>query len=624
MNSIDTHKSSDTDSSARKKIRNIAIIAHVDHGKTTLVDCMLRTAGAFAAHEQPGARVMDSGDLERERGITILAKNTSVSYKGYRLNIVDTPGHADFGGEVERVLNMVDGVLLVVDAADGPMPQTRFVLRKALEKELIPVVVINKVDRGDARIGVVTDMIFDLFIELGANEQQLDFPILYASARDGKAASSIEAMADSVDVSELLDAIIAAIPAPNGREAAPLQILVANIEGDPYIGRVAIGRIEAGTIAAGQAVGVTNYYSPHPRYIDKISKLQRFEGLERVDIDSAGVGEIVCVAGIDDIGIGDTICDPEEINALPFTKVDEPTIAMTFSINNSPMAGRDGTYVTSRHLRARLYRELERNVSMQLEDTDSPDAIIVKGRGELHISILIETMRREGYEFQVSRPRAIEKIIDGERHEPMEEVLVEVPQDYSGVVIAALGARRGELVNMSPPEKGAIHLIFRCPSRGLIGYRTEFLTATRGHGIMNTVFSGYEPWKGELPLRNTGVLVASEAGVASAYGLFNAQSRGELFIDPGTEVYEGMVVGRSLSSMDIIVNVCRRKHATNIRAAGSDEALRLSPPIKKSLEQFLEFVDTDELLEVTPEHLRLRKRILNSETRLKARSRGEN
>lgn len=611
-----------------QELRNIAIIAHVDHGKTTLVDVLLRQSGIFRENEQVVSQVMDSNELERERGITILAKNTAVVFEGIRINIVDTPGHADFGGEVERILKMVDGVLLVVDAYDGPMPQTRFVLRKALGMNLKPIVVINKVDRPDARPLEVLDLIFELFIELGANDEQLDFPVIYASARLGFAYGSLDelmaALRDpdgrTADVGALLSAIRDGVPCPGGDDEMPLQLLVSNIDYDNYIGRIAIGRVERGRITRGQPVVVCGY-DDNSEQNARIVRLFRFEGLKRVEIEQAAVGEIVCVAGIPEINIGDTVCAQGTPEALPFVNIDEPTIAMTFSVNDSPFAGKEGRYVTSRHLRERLFREMETNVSMRLEETDTTESFVVKGRGELHLSILIETMRREGYEFQVSKPKVIIKEIDGCLVEPVELVLVDVPESFVGVVIEKLGQRRAELAAMLPPEKGYVRMEFKVPSRGLIGYRSEFLTDTKGNGIMNSIIAGFEPWKGEIETRSHGVLTAWETGEAVAYGLYNAQERGSLFIGPGTPVYEGMIVGNNPKSDDIVVNVCKRKHVTNMRASGSDDALRLTPPVNLSLEQCLEFVADDELIEITPKSIRLRKRVLNSELRAKQRAR---
>ncbi len=602
-------------------IKNIAIIAHVDHGKTTLVDAMLLQSGVFRENEHVEVCVMDSNDLERERGITILAKNTAVRYKNTKINIVDTPGHADFGGEVERVLKMVDGVLLVVDAYDGPMPQTRFVLRKALELKLFPMVVINKIDRPDARPREVLDMVLELFIELGADDKQLDFPVIYASARDGYAVRELADMEESKNhsIRPLLDAILEFMPCPEGEQDKPLQMLVSNIDADPYIGRIAVGRIVRGSIRQGMQIAVCNYLEGTAANA-RVVKLMTFEGLARIETQEAGVGEIVCVAGIPGINIGDTVCAADCPEALEFVNIDEPTISMTFSVNNSPFAGQDGKYVTSRHLRDRLFKEMETNVSMRLEETDTPDAFIVKGRGELHLSILIETMRRQGYEFQVSKPHVIVKEINGEKYEPVELVLIDVPEEFVGVVIEKLGSRKAELTNMLPPEKGYTRMEFKIPTRGLIGYRSEFLSDTKGNGIINSVISGFEPWKGEIEIRSHGVLIAWEAGESVAYGLYNAQERGSLFIGAGVPVYEGMIVGANPRNEDIVVNVCKKKQMTNMRASGSDEALRLVPPVLMSLEQCLEFIADDELVEITPHNMRLRKRILDSEMRAKLRS----
>ena len=608
-----------------ENLRNIAIIAHVDHGKTTIVDSMLKQAGIYRENEQIVEQVMDSNDLERERGITILAKNTAISYKNYRINVVDTPGHADFGGEVERVLKMVDGVLLVVDAYDGPMPQTRFVLRKALEMGLKPIVCINKIDRPDERALEVVDMVLELFIELGADDDQIDFPIIYTSGKVGLATTDLQEYIDGkeLDFCPLLDAIIENIPCPEGDTEGPLQLLVSNIDSDPYIGRIAIGRIERGTIKQNQPVVVCTYDDNTTKNA-RIVKLLRFQGLGRQEVQEASVGEIVCVAGIPEINIGDTICAQDCPEPLPFVDIDEPTIAMTFSVNDSPFAGQDGKFVTSRHLRDRLFKEMETNVSMRLEETDTTEAFVVKGRGELHLSILIETMRREGYEFQVSRPQVILKEVDGVLCEPVEMLLIDVPEDYVGAVIEKLGARKAEMVNMFPPEKGYTRLEFKVPSRGILGYRTEFLTDTKGNGIMNSVISGFEPFAGEIETRSHGVLVAFESGEAMTYGLYNAQERGQLFIGAGTPVYEGMIVGINPKNEDITVNVCKKKHVTNMRAAGSDDALRLTPPLNYSLEQCLEFVGDDELCEVTPKNIRLRKKILSTELRAKDRAAKKN
>ena len=601
-----------------ENLRNVAIIAHVDHGKTTIVDSMLKQAGVYRENEAVVEQVMDSNDLERERGITILAKNTAIDYKGIRINVVDTPGHADFGGEVERVLKMVDAVLLVVDAFDGPMPQTRFVLHKALELGLKPIVCINKIDRPDARPLEVVDMVLDLFIELGADEEQLEFPIVYTSGKTGIATLDLKEYEEGkqLDFTPLLDTVVEYTPCPEGDPEGPMQLLVSNIDSDPYIGRIGVGRIERGTVKQGEAVALVTYGQEGKRNA-RVVKLLRFHNLGREEVSSASIGEIVCVAGIADINIGDTLCDAAQPEALPFVKIDEPTIAMTFSVNDSPFAGQDGKYVTSRHLRERLFKEIETNVSMRVEETDTTEAFIVKGRGELHLSVLIETMRREGYEFQVSKPKVIMKEIDGVLQEPVEDLVIDVPEDFVGPVMEKVGRRRGELLNMLPPTKGYTRLEFRIPSRGLLGYRTEFLTDTKGNGIMNSVISGFEPFAGDIETRGQGVLVAFETGTAVTYGLFNAQDRGPLFIGAGTPVYEGMIVGINPKPEDITVNVCKKKHVTNMRSAGADDAMRLTPPLNFSLEQCLEFVEDDELCEVTPKNIRLRKKILNNDLRAK-------
>ncbi len=601
-----------------ENLRNIAIIAHVDHGKTTIVDSMLKQAGVYRENEAVVEQVMDSNDLERERGITILAKNTAIDYKGIRINVVDTPGHADFGGEVERVLKMVDAVLLVVDAFDGPMPQTRFVLHKALELGLKPIVCINKIDRPDARPKEVVDMVLDLFIELGADDDQLEFPIVYSSGKTGIATLDLKEYEEGkqLDFTPLLDTVVKYTPCPEGDPEGPMQLLVSNIDSDPYIGRIGIGRVERGVIKQGENVALVTYEQEGKRTA-RVVKLLRFHNLGREEVASASIGEIVCVAGIADINIGDTLCDAANPEALPFVKIDEPTIAMTFSVNDSPFAGQDGKYVTSRHLRERLFKEIETNVSMRVEETDTTEAFIVKGRGELHLSVLIETMRREGYEFQVSKPKVIMKEIDGVLQEPVEDLVIDVPEDFVGPVMEKVGRRRGELLNMLPPTKGYTRLEFRIPSRGLLGYRTEFLTDTKGNGIMNSVISGFEPFAGDIETRGQGVLVAFETGTAVTYGLFNAQDRGPLFIGAGTPVYEGMIVGVNPKPEDITVNVCKKKHVTNMRSAGADDAMRLTPPLNFSLEQCLEFVEDDELCEVTPKNIRLRKKILNNDLRAK-------
>ena len=604
----------------RENLRNVAIIAHVDHGKTTLVDQLLRQSGIFRSNENVAERVMDSNDLERERGITILSKNTAVMYNDVKINIVDTPGHADFGGEVERILMMVDGVLLLVDAFEGCMPQTRFVLKKALGLGKKPVVVVNKVDRPGARPLEVVDEVLDLFIELGADESQLEFPVVYASARDGYAMN--DPTEQGVDMKPLFEAIINDVPAPEGDLEGPTQVLFSNVDYDEYVGRIGIGRVERGTVKVGQTVTICSDGSDVTRSA-RVTKLYQFEGLKRVDAESASLGDIVAVSGMADLNIGETACDPEHVEALPFVKIDEPTVSMLFMVNNSPFAGQEGKYVTSRNLRDRLFKEVETNVSMRVEETDSTDTFKVSGRGELHLSILIETMRRQGYEFQVSRPKVILKEINGKTCEPMELLIVEVPEQYVGAVIEKLGSRKGELVNMGTRDGGATHLEFRIPSRGLIGYRAEFLTDTNGNGIMNQVFDGYEPYKGEIVTRERGSIVVHETGVSTAYGLFNTQDRGRLFIPAGVEVYEGMIVGECAKNEDIVCNICKSKHLTNTRASGSDDALRLVPYTEMSLEQCMEFIKDDELLEVTPKSLRLRKRILSKEKRLKQQFRGK-
>lgn len=597
----------------RENLRNVAIIAHVDHGKTTLVDEMLKQSGIFRDNEQVQDRVMDSNDLERERGITILSKNTAVHYKNTKINIVDTPGHADFGGEVERILTMVDGVLLLVDAFEGCMPQTRFVLKKALNLKKKVLVVVNKIDRPGARPEEVIDEVLDLFIELGADDDQIEFPVIYASARDGY--SSEDPDVREGDMRPLLDAILEHIQPPEGETDGPLQILFSSLDYDDYIGRIGVGRVERGKIARGENVVLCKQDGTNENV--KISRLYQFEGLKRVEVDSAEMGDIVCVSGILDLNIGETACSPDCIEPLPFVKIDEPTISMNFIVNDSPFAGREGKFVTSRNIRDRLFKEVETNVSMRVEETDSTDTFKVSGRGELHLSILIETMRRQGYEFQVSRPEVIYKKINGQLCEPMELLIVEVPEQYVGSVIEKLGSRHGELENMGARDGGATHLEFKIPSRGLIGYRSEFMTDTNGNGIMNQLFAGYEPYKGDIQTRERGSVVVHETGTSTGYGLFNTQDRGRLFIGPGVDVYEGMIVGECSRNEDIVCNVCKKKQMTNTRAAGSDDALRLVPPSTLSLEQSMEFIKDDELLEVTPVSLRLRKRILSKEQRMK-------
>ena len=599
--------------SKRENLRNVAIIAHVDHGKTTLVDELLKQSGTFRENEQVQERVMDSNDLERERGITILSKNTAVHYKNTKINIVDTPGHADFGGEVERILTMVDGVLLLVDAFEGCMPQTRFVLKKALNLKKKVLVVVNKIDRPGARPSEVIDEVLDLFIELGADEDQIEFPVVYASAKDGY--SSLDPDVREGDMRPLLDAILEHISAPEGDIDGPLQILFSSLDYDDYIGRIGVGRVERGKILRGENVVLCKQDGKQENV--KISRLYQFEGLKRVEVDSAMMGDIVCVSGIADLNIGETACDPECIEPLPFVKIDEPTISMNFIVNDSPFAGREGKFVTSRNLRDRLFKEVETNVSMRVEETDSTDTFKVSGRGELHLSILIETMRRQGYEVQVSRPEVIYKTINGQLCEPMELLIIEVPEQYVGSVIEKLGSRKGELENMGSRNGGATHLEFKIPARGLIGYRSEFMTDTNGNGIMNQLFAGYEPYKGDIQTRERGSIVVHETGTSTGYGLFNTQDRGRLFIGPGVEVYEGMIVGECSRNEDIVCNVCKKKQMTNTRAAGSDDALRLVPHSTLSLEQSMEFIKDDELLEVTPESLRLRKRVLSKEQRMK-------
>lgn len=597
-----------------EKIRNVAIIAHVDHGKTTLVDQLLRQSGVFRTNEQVQDRVMDSNDLERERGITILSKNTAVNYKGYRINIVDTPGHADFGGEVERILKMVDGVLLLVDAFEGCMPQTRFVLRKALELGKVPVVVINKVDRPGARPYEVVDETLDLFIELGASEEQLDFPIVYASARNGVSGFEPDEMTENMQ--PVFDTIINHVPAPGGDEDAPLQLLISTIDYDDYVGRIGVGRIERGVANRNRAVTVCALGGV-PREA-KLSRLYRFEGLKRVEAESVGAGDIVAVAGIPGISIGETVCDPACVEPLPFVHIDEPTVSMDFIVNTSPFAGREGKYVTSRNLRDRLFKEVETNVSMRVEPTSSTDAFKVSGRGELHLSILIETMRRQDFEFAVSRPKVIVKRDEqGHLLEPIEELTIDVPQEYMGTVMEKLGTRRAVLNNMINENEGSVRLIFDIPARGLMGYRSELLTDTRGNGVMSHIFKDYEPYTGEIAERTRGSLIASESGEANSYGLFNTQERGRLFVRPGDPIYEGQIVGECSRNEDIVVNVCKRKHVTNMRASGSDEALRLTPPVDLSLEQCMEFIRDDELVEVTPKNIRMRKRLLTKDQRIK-------
>ena len=597
-----------------EKIRNIAIIAHVDHGKTTLVDQLLKQSGTFRDNEQVAERVMDANDLERERGITILSKNTSVHYGDCKINIVDTPGHADFGGEVERILMMVDGVLLLVDAFEGCMPQTRFVLKKALDLGKKVIVVVNKIDKPMARPSEVIDEVLDLFIELGADDDQIEFPVVYASGRGGYA--SLDPDTVGTDLKPLFDLILSEISSPDGDKDMPLQIRISNIDYDDYVGRIAVGRIERGTAKEGQSVTLCHQDGTTSNV--RISKLYEFEGLGRKEVLSAEAGEIVSIAGIPDIAIGETLCANDCIEPLPFIKIDEPTISMNFLVNNSPFAGREGKFVTSRNLRDRLFKEVETNVSLRVEETDTTDTFKVSGRGELHLSILIETMRRQGYEFQVSPPTVIYKRdSEGKLLEPIELLMIEVPADYVGVVMETLGARKADIQNMGTRETGMSHLEFLIPARGLMGYRSQFMSDTNGKGIMNHIFHGYEEYKGPIENRLTGSLVAYETGEATGYGLFNTQSRGRLFVTPGTEVYEGMIIGENPKNEDIVCNVCKKKAATNMRAAGSDDALKLIPPTVFSLEQCLEFIKEDEYVEVTPVSIRMRKKILSKEQRMK-------
>ncbi len=600
----------------RENIRNIAIIAHVDHGKTTLVDAMLAQSGTFRENEQVDERVMDSNDLEKERGITILAKNTSLYYKGVKINIIDTPGHADFGGEVERGLEMVDGVLLLVDAFEGCMPQTRFVLSKALALDLKPVIVVNKVDRPNARPYEVVDEVLDLFIDLGATEEQLDTPVIYASGRDGWATAEYNPEQPNSDLTELFELIVNAIPCPKCDDDGPFQMLVSNIDYDDYTGRIAVGKIERGKINLNMPLSICRHDGKVTKA--KATKLFTFEGLKKVPCEEVGAGDVVAISGIADINIGETVCDVNTPEALPFVKIDDPVLSMTFSVNDSPFAGQDGKFVTSRHLRDRLFRELDSNVSLRVDETDTTESFIVSGRGELHLSVLIENMRREGYEFQVSNPVVIYKEIDGVKCEPIERLTVDVPDEYTGTVMDGVINRKGEMTNMSPTAQGYTRLEFLIPSRGLIGYRSELLTATKGTGIINSILEGYEPYKGDFMGRTRGTLIAWEDGTTITYGLYNAQERGTLFVGPGVKVYEGMIVGENARLEDVVVNVCKKKHATNTRASGSDDALKLVPPREMSLEQCLDFIADDELLEVTPNHLRMRKKILNTSLRAKS------
>ncbi len=601
----------------REDVRNIAIIAHVDHGKTTLVDELLKQSGVFRENQEIAERVMDSNDIERERGITILSKNTAVMYKDVKINIIDTPGHADFGGEVERVLKMVDGVVLVVDAFEGAMPQTKFVLRKALELKLPVIVCINKIDRPEARAAEVVDEVLELFLELDADDSQLDCPFVYASAKAGIA--SLEEEEQGLDMTPLFETILDYIPAPKGDPEAGTQVLISTIDYSEYVGRIGVGKVDNGTIKVNQEVIICNHHEPDKQKKVKVSKLYEFDGLNKVEVKEASIGSIVAISGIADIHIGDTLCSVDNISPIPFQKISEPTIAMQFIVNDSPLAGQEGKFVTSRHLRDRLFKELNTDVSLRVEETESTDSFKVSGRGELHLSVLIENMRREGYEFAVSKAEVLYKTDEnGKRLEPMELAYIDVPEEFSGTVIEKLGQRKGELQNMGKASGGYARLEFSIPSRGLIGYRGEFLTDTKGNGILNTIFDGYAPYKGDIQYRKQGSLIAFEAGEAITYGLYNAQERGTLFISPGEKVYSGMVVGQNGKGEDIELNVCKKKQLTNTRSSSADEALRLTPPKVLSLEQALDFIDTDELLEVTPQSLRIRKKILDATARKRA------
>lgn len=601
----------------RDDVRNVAIIAHVDHGKTTLVDELLKQSGVFRENQEVAERVMDSNDIERERGITILSKNTAVTYKDTKINIIDTPGHADFGGEVERVLKMVNGVILVVDAFEGAMPQTKFVLRKALELKLPVIVCVNKIDRPEARPAQVVDEVLELFIDLEADESQLDCPFVFASAKGGFASMDMDQ--EGTDMMPLFETILDYIPAPKGDDEAGTQVLISTIDYNEYVGRIGVGKVDNGTIRVNQEVLMVNAHEPEKQKKVKVSKLYEYDGLNKVEVAEAGIGSIVAISGIADIHIGDTLCSPENPEPIPFQKISEPTIAMTFCVNDSPLAGQEGKYVTSRHLRDRLFKELNTDVSLRVEETETTEAFKVSGRGELHLSVLIENMRREGYEFAVSKAEVLYKEDEnGKKTEPMELAYIDVPEEFSGSVIEKLSGRKGELRNMSAASGGYTRLEFSIPSRGLIGYRGEFMTDTKGNGIINTIFDGYGPYKGDLQYRKQGSLIAFEAGDAITYGLYNAQDRGTLFIGAGEKVYAGMVIGQTGKAEDIEINVCKKKQLTNTRSSSADEALRLSPPRILSLEQALEFIDTDELLEVTPEHLRIRKKILDPTLRKRA------
>jgi GTP-binding protein len=603
---------------SREDVRNIAIIAHVDHGKTTLVDELLKQSGVFRENQEVAERVMDSNDIERERGITILSKNTAVHYKGTKINIIDTPGHADFGGEVERVLKMVNGVVLVVDAFEGAMPQTKFVLKKALELNLHVIVCVNKIDRPEARVEEVEEEVLELLLDLEATDEQLDCPFVYASAKDGVAKKNLDD--EAVDMAPLFETIVDYIPAPTGDPDADTQILISTIDYNEYVGRIGVGKVDNGTLKLNQEVLLVNAHDESKCKKVKIGKLYEFEGLDKVEVNEAGVGSIVAISGIADIHIGDTLCSVDNPNPIPFQKISEPTISMNFMVNDSPLAGKEGKFVTSRHLRDRLFRELNTDVSLRVEETEGTDTYKVSGRGELHLSVLIENMRREGYEFAVSKAEVIYKEDEnGKKLEPMEIAYIDVPEEFSGTIISMLNERKGELQAMNPAHDGTVRLEFKIPARGLIGFRGEFMTSTKGTGIINTIFDGYGPYKGDMMYRNQGSLIAFETGTSITYGLFNAQERGTLFIGPGEQVYAGMVIGQTGKAEDIELNVCKAKHLTNTRASGSDEALKLTPPRVLSLEQALEFIDTDELLEITPENIRIRKKILDPTLRKRAK-----
>lgn len=600
-----------------KNIRNIAIIAHVDHGKTTLVDSLFKQAGVFRKNQEVKERVMDSNDIERERGITILSKNTSIDYKGTKINIIDTPGHADFGGEVERVLKMTDGVVLVVDSFEGVMPQTKFVIKKAIELNLAAVICLNKIDRDRARPDEVVDEVLDLFISLNASESYLDAPIVYASAKEGYASLDPDERTENMEA--LLDTILEFIPSPTGDETKPFKVLISTTDYSEYLGRIGIGKVESGVISNRDEAVIVNFNNPDKKDKIKVTSLYEFEGLDRVEVEEAQAGSIVAISGVEGINIGDTLCSPQDIEPLPFVKISEPTLSMNFMVNDSPFAGREGEYVTSRHLRNRLYKEVQTDVSLRVEDTGSTDAFRVSGRGELHLSVLIENMRREGFEFAVSKPEVLMKREDGKLLEPMEIVTIDVEENFVGIIIEKLGSRKAELTTMHNISPGYTRLVFKMPARGLVGYRQDFISDTKGTGIISSVFDSYEPYKGDIPKRQYGSLISFETGVATGYALSSAEKRGNLFISPQAQVYEGMIVGENAKGLDIEVNVCKRKQQTNIRSSSSDDAVKLSPPRMMSLEQMLEFIESDELVEITPKSLRVRKKILNTDLRYKSK-----